>query len=90
MAEASIARIERFVSEIAKIPFGHDPKCTNRCKRPAVVAIQFVPMIAVDDQLAFETSRQLQAVDERVPRIAIPHVAGPVPRVLVEVARVTL
>ncbi|PYR13610.1 MAG: hypothetical protein DMF99_00935 [Acidobacteria bacterium] len=90
MTEVSVARIERLVSGIAKIPFGHDPKCPDGGKRPAVVAIQFVPVSSVEHNFALEAARQLEPFNEHVARIAVAvaPIAIAVTNVFIAVARI--
>jgi hypothetical protein len=52
-----------------EIAFGDDPKRADGRERAAVVAVQFVPVIAVEDDFAIQTAWQLEAIDKRITRI---------------------
>jgi hypothetical protein len=69
VAQVRLPPVSRVIARIAEVALRHDPKRAKRCERPAVVAVQFVPMIAVDHDLTFRTARQVEAVDESVSRI---------------------
>src|SRR5207302_7150208 len=69
-----------------QIALGHDPKRTDRRERSALVAVQLVAIVAVNDDLPFESSREFQSFDERIPRISITWVIGAFARVLKNVA----
>src|SRR5436305_4063373 len=47
------------------------PKRPDGRERPAVVAVEFVPMIAVDDDLAFWSARQFEIVKEGIARVVV-------------------
>jgi hypothetical protein len=51
VTEVRLPRISRLVARIAQIAFGHHPKRADCRKRPAVVAVELVPVIAVHDDL---------------------------------------
>ncbi len=55
VAEIRVPRVETLVAHIAEVALGHDAKCAYGRERSAVVAVQFVPMVAVNDKIAFET-----------------------------------
>ena len=62
---------QRFVSRIVEIALGRHPKRAYRRKGPAVIAVQLVPMVAIDDEFALQSTRQFEAFDERLARIDI-------------------
>jgi hypothetical protein len=71
MTEVRLACISRLVAPVAQIALGHHPKRTDGRQRPAVVAVQFVPVIANHHDLAFEPTGQFEAFEEDIARIAI-------------------
>ena len=90
MTEVRLARIGRLVAPVAQIAFGHHPKRADGRERSAVVAVQFVPVIAIHHDLAFESARQFEAVEEHISRIEISFASVPIANVLVAVANVVL
>jgi hypothetical protein len=68
MAQVGNARVG-FRMMTLKIAFGHDTKRTDGRERPAIVAVQFVPVIAIEHDFAIEAARQFKAIDKRVTRI---------------------
>ena len=64
--QVRFAHVDRLILRIAEIAFGHDPKRPNGRERSTVLAIQLVPVIAVEHNLAFRTARQFEAVKEWV------------------------
>jgi hypothetical protein len=67
----SVMRIAGLIAPIVEIAFGHHPKCADGRECPAVVAIEFVAMIAVHHDLAFKSARQLEPIEERVSWIEV-------------------
>jgi hypothetical protein len=68
MAEVGIARVGLRIMTL-EIAFDHDPKRADGRERTAVVAVQFVPVIAIEHDLAIDTARQFEAIDKWVTRI---------------------
>jgi len=83
---------EAFVARITKIALRYDPKRPCRTERPAVLQVQFVEVIAVEDQLTFETARQFQISEEHVARVvlAITSVAIAVTWIVVALSRIVV
>src|SRR6266851_2605922 len=71
MTQVGLARIARLVARIAEIALGHHPKRADRRERPAVVAVEFVPMVAIEHDLTLETAGQFETVEEHVARIRV-------------------
>jgi len=90
MPQVWLGPVDRLVTGIAEVAFGHDPKRTDSCERATVVAIQFVPVLAIEHDFAFKPARQLEAVDKRVSRIDISFARVTIANVLVAVAHVVL
>jgi hypothetical protein len=92
MSQVGLARVAGFVPRIPEIAFGHHPKCPDGPKRPAIVAVEFVPVIAIDHDLPFESARQLQIVEEGIARVVVPFasVAIPIANMFSAIARVVL
>src|SRR6266516_5806149 len=88
MLKVRLARVARLVPRATEIALRDHPKGAHRRQRSAVIAVQFVPMIAVHDDLAFESARQLEAIQEYITRIAIARVAVALANVLVMNTRV--
>ena len=65
--------VERVVVDV-EVLFGHDAEGADRGKCAAVLAIQLVDAIAVDDQFARLATRQVKVVHQAVARIVV----GPV------------
>jgi len=66
--------VERFARKI-RVAFRHDPKGADGGQRPAVFAVQLVDSVAVNDQFAHVTARQVEIKHQRVPWIATVPVA---------------
>jgi|SRR5213593_750502 len=92
MLQIPLARPERAVSGIAQVALGHHPKRADSGQRPTVVAIQFVPVLAVEDDLALQSARQLDTVEEHVAWIdlAVARIPIAIADVLITVTRVVL
>src|SRR6267378_988279 len=75
VTEVRLAWISRLVAPVAQIAFGHHPKRADGSERPAVVAVEFVPAIAVYHDLPFESAGQFEAVEEDFSRIVVSPVA---------------
>jgi hypothetical protein len=69
VTEVRFADITRLVARIAQIAFGHHPKCSDGSERPAIVAVECVPVIAVHHDLPFESAGQFEAFEEYISRI---------------------
>ena len=55
--QVRLARVDRLVTRVAEIALSDYSKCPNGRQRSAVLAVQLVPMITIDDDLAFESAR---------------------------------
>jgi hypothetical protein len=60
MVQAVVARIELVVTRVTKITLRDDPERADRRERSAVLAIQLVGAIAVQDQLPFAATREIE------------------------------
>src|SRR5258708_2460904 len=87
MPKVRLARIVRLVWRVAQIALSDHMKRADGRQRSAVLAVQFVPMIAVHDDLAFESARKLQAVKKHVARVAVARIPISFANVLVAVPR---
>jgi len=89
--EIRLARITSLAARIAEIAFGHDPKYPDGRKRAALVAVELVPVIAVHDDLPFESAWKFEAFEEDISRIALlfAWIARPVTNII-EVATIVL
>jgi hypothetical protein len=65
MAQVGIARVGLRMMAL-EIAFGHDPKRADGRERAAIVAAQFVPIVAVEHDFAIETARQVKSIDKGV------------------------
>jgi hypothetical protein len=83
-------QIVPLVSRVPEIALRDHPKRTDRRQRSAILAVQFVPVITVDDDLAFESARQFETVEKHVARVAIARVSISFANVLVAVPRVVI
>jgi hypothetical protein len=92
MAEISGTRFGRLVTRVAEIALSDHSKRPDGRERPAVVAVEFIPMIAVDDDLAFWPARQFEIVEEGIARVVVPRADVPIsiPTVVSAIARVVL
>ena len=90
VAQVRLADVRRLVPWVLQVAFGDDAKRADRRERPTVVAVQFVPMLAVEHHFSVEAARELQALDERVARVAIARVDGAVAHIRLTVTRVVL
>jgi hypothetical protein len=88
MAQGGITRTERLLSCIVQIPLGHDPKRADRPHPATLIAIQFVSVVAIEDDLSFRPARQIEAVDERIAWVSISNVGRPLARVVGQVTHV--
>src|SRR5437773_10180314 len=71
MAKVKLTWIARLVARVAEIALSDDSKRRNCRQRSAVIAVQFVPMITVDDEFAFESARQFETVEKHIARVAV-------------------
>jgi hypothetical protein len=71
VTQTVIAGLRRHIPWIAQVPLRHDPEGTRCGERAALLAIDFVAVIAVQDDLPFEAARQLKAVQEYITRVVI-------------------
>ena len=58
-----------------EVVFGHDPKGADGGQRAAVLAVQLVDAVAIDNQLALLAARQVEVVHQAVARIVVVPVA---------------
>jgi hypothetical protein len=68
MAQVGIARVGLRTMSL-EVAFGHDTKRAYSCEGAAIVAVQFVPVIAFEHDFAIEAARQFEAIDKRITRI---------------------
>jgi hypothetical protein len=78
VTEVRLADISGLVAPIAQIAFGHHPKRADSRKRPAVVAVEFVPTIAIHHDLPLQSARQFETMEEDISRIVISFASLPV------------
>src|SRR5262249_54062878 len=55
-----IARVGALVATTPEVTVGNDPKGADSRHRSAVVAVQFVTLVAIEHDFAIETARQLE------------------------------
>jgi hypothetical protein len=73
--EALIAQVvERLVVDV-EVVFGHDPEGADGGQRTAILAIQLVYTVTINDQLALLSARQVEVVHQAVARIVVVPVA---------------
>jgi hypothetical protein len=84
--QVRLAPIGGFIAGVSKVAFGHDPKRANRGERPAVVSVQLVAVVAIEDELAFRSARQFQALCKRISRIGISFALVAVARLIAALA----
>jgi hypothetical protein len=90
MPKVRLTRIVRLVSRVAEIALSDYPKRADGRQRSTVLAVQFVPIIAVDNHLAFESARQFESVEKHISRVAIARIPVSLANVLVAVPRVII
>jgi hypothetical protein len=90
MPKVRLTWIVRLVSRVAEIALSDYSKRPNGRQRSAVLAVQFVPMIAVHDDLAFESARQFQPVEKHIARVAVTQIPVSFANILVAVPRVVV
>ena len=73
--EALVAQVFEGVVVDVEVVFGHDPKGADGGQRAAVLAVQLVDTVAIDDQLALLAARQVEVVHQAVARIVVVPVA---------------
>jgi hypothetical protein len=78
VTEVRLARIRQRVARIAQIAFGHHPKRSDGRKRPAVVTVEFVAVIAIYHDLPFESAGQFEALEEYISRIVVSFARVPI------------
>ena len=78
VTEVRVADIGGVLAPFAQIAFSHHPKRADGRKRPAVVAVEFVAVIAIHYDLPFESARQFEALEEDISRIAISFASVPI------------
>jgi hypothetical protein len=62
MTQVRLPCVARLLAWFAEIAFGHHPKRADGCQRTAIVAVEFVPMIAIHHDLSFEPAGQFEAL----------------------------
>src|SRR2546425_8756989 len=90
MPKVSFARVARRFARVAEIALGDHPKRADGRQRSAVVAVQLIPMIAVDHDLAFESARQFQTLEKDIAWVAVARIPVSFANVLVAVPRVVV
>ena len=78
MTDVGLADISGLLAPIVQIALRHHPKRADSRKRPAVVAVELVPVIAIHHDLAFESARQFEAFEEDISRIAVSFASLPI------------
>jgi hypothetical protein len=78
VTDVRLADISGLLAPIVQITLGHHPKRADGRKRPAVVAVEFIPVIAIHHDLPFESARQFEAVEEDISRIVIAFASVPI------------
>ena len=69
--EALVAQVvERVVVDV-EVLFGHDPERADGGQRAAVLAVQLVDAVTIDDQLALLAARQVEVAHQAVARIVV-------------------
>jgi hypothetical protein len=84
--------VEVLIEGIAEIPFCHDAKCSGRGECSTVLAVQFVAMIPVQNNFAFEAARQVETLEEDITRITatLPRISVGLARIVITLARVVI
>jgi hypothetical protein len=92
VAEIAVSWIEGLVAPVAEIALGHHAKCPHGREQPALVAVEFVPVITVDHDLAFESPWQIKIAHEDIARIVVPFtgIAIAFPDLLIAVKQLVL
>jgi hypothetical protein len=69
---------ETFVSEVAngvvvcvEVLFGHDSERADGGQRAAILAVQLVHTVAIDNEFAFLAAREIEVVNQAVARVVI-------------------
>src|SRR5262249_39848485 len=70
-----VVQVVQGVMRKIEIVFRHDPKGADGGQRPAVLAVQAVHSVAVDDQFALIAAREVKVAHQRGPRIVLVPVA---------------
>jgi hypothetical protein len=78
VTEIGLAHVSRLLARVAQVAFGHHPKRTDGREKPAIVAVEFVPMIAIHHDLPFGPAGQFEALEEDISRIVISFASLPV------------
>src|SRR5262245_442034 len=83
---------QAFITRIPDVALRHDPECACGAECAAVLQVQFVAVIAVENELAFEATRQVELSEEDVARVVVPltRVAITVTRIVVTLSRVII
>jgi hypothetical protein len=92
MTKVRLAGVARLFARVAEIALGDNPKRADGSQRSAVIAVQFVPMITVDDELAFESARQVETLEEDIAGImaTLPRIAVALTGIVIALARVVI
>jgi hypothetical protein len=72
---ALIVEVLRGVVRKIKLVFRHDAERADGCQRTAVFAVELIDSIALNDQFALVTARQVEVVHQPVARIVVVPVA---------------
>lgn len=92
VAKIVLSRLKRCIARIAQVALGHDTERTRGGEAAAILAVELAALITVQNDLSFESTRELKTVQEDVtgvvPTVAL--IAVSVADVLVAVARVLI
>ena len=75
--EALIAQVVERVAVDVEVVFGDDPEGADGGQRAAVLAVQLVDAITINDQLPLLAARQVEVVHQAVARIVVVPVTPP-------------
>jgi len=68
VTESVVEGVKRQIPWIAQVPLRHDPELARRGERAALLAVNLVAVIAVQNDVPFELARQLDAIQEHITR----------------------
>ncbi len=72
LANVVLTRVRRPVARFEQIALRDDAKCSRGRQGAGLIAIEFLAVITVPDDLSLEAARELEAIQENIARVVAP------------------
>jgi hypothetical protein len=76
VAKIVLSRLKRCIARIAQVALGHDTERTRGGEAAAVLAVELVAVNTVQNDLSFESTRELKTVQEDVAGVVLTRLIG--------------